>query len=382
MAIQDDYEVGQSIIKNQLNEAILLGRFDEAKDVIDNGFDIIDFRKNLIEKKQYNCSHCSMNHLDVACSLFFGKDKWSGRDSYKKYTLYHACAMGDFELVKKLGIKKQNINTALYYASKSANIELIQYLLDKSKKKYRGIKNALHRACYFGNISVVRFLIVPSVIRLDPNLLCYACASGSIELVKFLINLGANIYDSEELMTKLFNQFCNGYSDIPSFILDDKLVTQKNASAMTYACYGTNVKLVKYLHEKGVALNNHVKDKLAFCCIQQDVSTIRYLISHGLKLKEQEDLFIFSCSRGYKKVTDLFISDGVDIHAKNELALAHCISNNRLEMANYLVLLGANLHSNDAALREACFTVSALLTTVFTLYVEKTNLLDLSISLI
>jgi hypothetical protein len=101
-----------SILENELNEALLSGRFDLVKDVIDRGVDINKFSKDHVDDEKFYCKYCSENHLRLVSPLFTRKIKISSKNSCIKYTLYHACAVGDFELVKKLAIKKQNINVS------------------------------------------------------------------------------------------------------------------------------------------------------------------------------------------------------------------------------------------------------------------------------
>jgi len=118
-----------------------------------------------------------------------------------------------------------------------------------------------------------------------------------------------------------------------------------------------NLELIKKLVSEGA--NVHAKDDEALLWAAENghLEIVQYLVNVGVNVNANDDYPLQSAaSNGHLEIVKFLVSQGANIHADYDEALRWASENGHLEIVKFLVSVGANVHTrNDGALRWASF---------------------------
>ncbi|ORX64878.1 ankyrin [Anaeromyces robustus] len=233
-----------------------------------------------------------------------------------------ACEQANLDLVKYLIIHGANINekmkneneTALSLTYQKIEEELVNYFFNLKRWtiiSHRYGTSALMYACKRENMNMVQYLIEKCKVKLNlqdqygKNEIMIACQKGNLPIVKYLIDHGGNLWMKDKNGVNSLMYACkSGSLPLIHYLVMEKgsPINEKNyqkESSLEFACsYGKN-RIVEYLIEKGANLNNINKQgctPLMKACYslrnrpmdwnERDgvLSSIKYLINLGARI--------------------------------------------------------------------------------------------------
>jgi cytohesin len=207
-----------------------------------------------------------------------------------------AANLGKFEIVKYLYEKNNNkeyVPEAIYKASTSNRVEILDFLIDKVGQEYIPLldKEIVETARY-GAYDTLKYLLDRggNIEAKDPDgitPLQMACRYGCKNIVKFLLDRGANIMHINKYgYMPLHDACCSGYLNIAEMLLDRGAdINAKNDMGNTTShnvcrircCFD---KVLKFLLDNGAdiyAKNNEGKSPLLIA-LEKNKSVIEILI--------------------------------------------------------------------------------------------------------
>ena len=271
--------------------------------------------------------------------------------------LSYAAKERNFELLKQLVEKGANVNhkskdneTVLESACdndiilKEADSGMVHYLVDNGAEI---TERTFYALCYKGQIELAKYLIAKGL-PVAKGFILGAVRSGDLGFVKYLelnYNLNVNYIDSTDMETSLM-MAAYGY-------------------AIKEAPYEkVNIDLMKYIISKGVDVNSISKEKstallnLVRYAKDDSITALctQLLIGKGALTNIRDSSLdysplMFTASDKAIKTVKLLIANGADINLKNRkgqtaLSLA-CWRYNNEEVIKCLVENGANINERD-----------------------------------
>jgi len=251
--------------------------------------------------------------------------------------LHYACKKRHFKLIRQLieeggaDINGQDREgkTIFMLVSVKVNKVILNYLMDHhvngNIQDIHGT-TALMYACKRENVDMVRYLIDVQKVHINlrdhygKNELMIACQKGNLSIAKYLIEHGA-----------------------------DKTARDKNGvSVLMYACKSGNISLLQYLiEEKRMQFQSReeincpfMKSVLARACIFNYYTMIHWLIERGMEvdtrfqgqfLKGETPLMV-ACDYGHFDLVRLLLSKGADINLALESTPLNHQQNNEISM--------------------------------------------------
>ncbi|XP_052081353.1 uncharacterized protein LOC127719334 [Mytilus californianus] len=275
-------------MKQAINNACMNGNLDTVKWLIEN----ID--NELFDMKQAMNEACNANEEDMVKWLFKNVDNTSFDI---KRVISHACEWGDHDLMKMLieNIAKFDhtcfhLQSLLYtifdccndeesMCYKSSLQEMLLVICKQGQKKEIFWTDVLNKACVFGFLEVVEWLLtnVPSNIFDFDTAIANALSSKSDSIIRFIIERNCHTVTDIRFLTNLLCH--HGYTDIALWLLqNNKHSLFDLQTMMNEACLHDDLSLVKYLWEK---VNHNLFDmKTAMtkaCRGEQSTITIEWL---------------------------------------------------------------------------------------------------------
>lgn len=235
--------------------------------------------------------------------------------------LYIAIKKGQLDTVKYLKnagiVFNANNYTALVIACKYGRYEICKYLL----VYYSGnsdIPRFIVEACTYGHLKIVQYLftyISPTLILEKSHISFLACKSGNLELVEYLRELGFDILSVKNVLRDVATE--------------------------------GHLSMVKYLLKNGAKLTT---DVLIRSIIMGRYKVVKYLITHAHKYdvdfsNEIKTAFTHECNN--LKIIKFLHEKGADINTKNSCILRYVSTQGNLEAVKYLVKNGAKIATND-----------------------------------
>lgn len=125
--------------------------------------------------------------------------------------------------------------------------------------------------------------------------------------------------------------------------------------SICFAGRNGNLEIIKLLVELGADVCANDNSAIEYAAMHDHIETVIYLMSHGAKFRKNSWTICSVAMRGYLKMMDILISNGVNIHYCNDWAVKIAIVNNNLDMVKFLISCGANIHTrkNSIILRAA-----------------------------
>jgi ankyrin repeat protein len=129
-----------------------------------------------------------------------------------------------------------------------------------------------------------------------------------------------------------------------------QLVNDIKGSMIYASC---NLNMLKHLKDLEVDINTN--QMLISASENGHLQVVEYLLSIGANIHARDDYAVRWASRnGHLKVVEYLVSVGADIHSDNDCTTRWASHNGHLEVVQYLVSVGANIHAiDDCAVRWA-----------------------------
>lgn len=244
----------------------------------DDNWDKVNHLKHVCDFDDMFVFSCKNGYLNVIKVLF---DKVNPNQSY---------------------IKEKSFDmTPFMYACEGGHIDVIEFLMDKvdiNIKNHYG--NAFSYACRNGYLDIVKLLEkciddINVISYDDHNFFMRACYSGNVELVKYLI-------DKVDVNMKNFH----------------------GDNAFIYACKSGNIELVKYLADKIDIhnVNNYGKNVFFTACDEKNIELIYFLvdkIDNNIICQYRHTALTWLCEYGCLDIAE-FLIDIIDIHKHGEIS--------------------------------------------------------------
>uniref|UniRef100_A0A8C5X9H3 Ankyrin repeat domain 17 n=1 Tax=Malurus cyaneus samueli TaxID=2593467 RepID=A0A8C5X9H3_9PASS len=274
-------------------------------------------------------------------------------------SLAEACSEGDVNAVRKLLIEGRSVNehteegeSLLCLACSAGYYELAQVLLAMhANVEDRGIKGditPLMAAANGGHVKIVKLLLAHGA---DVNAQSSTGKAGCWE------HLHGWIWVCGELGEEWLSKLCFQPFFWPAL----------GNTALTYACAGGYVDVVKVLLESGASIEDHNENghtPLMEAGSAGHVEVARVLLENGAANinaqteETQETALTLACCGGFLEVADFLIKAGADIELGCSTPLMEAAQEGHLELVKYLLAAGANVHATtatgDTALTYAC----------------------------
>ncbi|CAF1334397.1 unnamed protein product [Adineta steineri] len=187
--------------------------------------------------------------------------------------LHFACGIGPEHLVD------ETTDTVKYLLASGADVNLVTSRYD----------TALHWASKFANDQVVQLLLeyksnVNAINSLQYTPLCEACFYGNYEIVKILVENGANVNGNQNDERSPVHLVCRGllseHDARRSSPLNEKIIEKLEQ----------RLEIVKYLYSHGASIDTFDRDGLTpfmYACSSGNYSLVKYLIDEQ---KNKDDL--------------------------------------------------------------------------------------------
>lgn len=291
---------------------------------------------------------CSSGHLSVVHYFINEGIDVNGLDSIKATPLIYACQNGLMVIVEYLlknGAEVNTVdlngNTPLLNACRYGPKELIEILVQHGADVFQRDNfdhTLLHRVLDYDSLNIIQYLVG---LGLDINAkdkdngtpLHQACENGNLRVVKYLIEQGAHIDTRREYNFRATPLHCavhGGYMDIIDFLVTNKANT---------------------------SIRNQNGQRAISLTVQLGTLDIfEYLIKEGENLKSKDGVFYLheAANNGFLDIVKYLVQHGVDVnglmHGSKFLRgtpLYHSYYFNRLDIAEYLTKLGAEIDYSD-----------------------------------
>ncbi|AZL89801.1 ankyrin repeat protein [Megavirus baoshan] len=154
------------------------------------------------------------------------------------------------------------------------------------------------------------------------------------------------------LVCKEFFHFTNYYDSFPNII--------------EYVVSVGNIGVLKYINQLKVDKNNltnktffknfDTQKCLMTSCKYNQLYMMHYLVLQGANIHSDNNKILhYACQKGYLDMVQFLVKNKVNIHARNDYAVQLSSGMGHLKLVKYLVSIGANIHANnDFAFQWAC----------------------------
>lgn len=254
-----------------------------------------------------------------------------------------------------------NIINIVYYACKGNNLDIINKIIEMSKKTLKSSdeirmfwRDALIGICTGGELEIYKMYMMYD----EYNLYCdyleclyAACMSGSINLVKYLVNQGVEVAD------RVLNSACrNGDPEIVEFLISNG--SKFSYNSLYNACISGNKKLINKLCD--ILLTNYEKDEydeqkvtnwittlVCGMCRKGDLEIVNIMVDN--EFTQLDDGFRHACIGGHLEIVKLMI----DMGSKDwNDGANHACQNEHMKLLKFLIEKGATEY--DLYLHSVC----------------------------
>lgn len=293
-------------------------------------------------------------------------------------------------------------NTPLFLASELNSLELVKFFIENGAISHPDMEGVtpIHIASRKGNLEIVKYLV-----SIGTNFnhedkgkrtsFWSACSNGHMAVAKFLAAIGADV----KAGTPFFNVCQHSHLDVLKFLVEHcKGDSQKEkpdkegATSLMVACAKGDLRVVKYLVEdlrcNLIQQDRKGKDALWFACSSGKLEVVKYLNSIGLfDLSKSSkvavemghldiisyfgslgykwrdfDLLNIAAGKGHLSIVSYLISMGTPflkkLDSKGNSALLNAIRNGKLDVAKFLISMGANVNHKNSRDEQALHLAS------------------------
>lgn len=253
-------------------------------------------------------------------------------NSVEQEHLSTAVRNGHIDIVKFLiehGIDISRCNDEDFlYAAEYGYLEIVKYLDDKADYAIDLLEEALEQAAYSGHFKIVKFLLdileePKKNVAIRQNTIRNAVHSGHLKCTKYLVE----------------------YWDID----DLDWLKEEELDILLWGLLNGNIKFINWITTLLDISKSDIKDTNEEFMRDNDINVESFIIKRLMYL-ESFDISIINtiifdhcCRRGYIDGVKYLLAKGIDIHTDNEDGLRMAVIFNHLDLAQYLILKGANV---------------------------------------
>lgn len=304
--------------------------------------------------------------------------------------LLESVISGDVSSVKQVFdkinrcVRSSDIDDILILAIKLGHTDIVKTIYCI---QHNVLNKALYNACLYGRIDIVKFFVEQGadINQDDGCCLMVSCEKGYLDIVKFLVENGADVNGEDnccsleeaanhnhlEIVKYLIENDANihnddGWWDLPSiaarynylemlkYFVEELHMNIEDGYALSCACHGSNLDIIKYLVEHGAIKNNDKYDiVLESCKMNNNFEITKYLIEKGFPINNKA--IIMASSSGYLNIVKLLIENGADVHVENNMAVRKASFCGKLDVVKYLVeQCGANINASSCEYYLGC----------------------------
>jgi len=221
-------------------------------------------------------------------------EKGADIHSEENYALVLAienCHLEIFDLLVKKGADIHTGKDKIVYLAAKNKVEFYELLLQKGVDINAHNGTALLRACVYGNLPLVKFLLEKGVCRKIDDSLYEAAFRGHLDIVKLLVREGAKLHFSNTGRSGIISAIWKGHLDI-----------------------------VKFFFESGIELHYHIDYLLGDAIVAGELEVAKFLITSGANIHaiKQEVLHSSVMSNRFDSVC-FFIQNGGDIFSSRSV---------------------------------------------------------------
>lgn len=276
-----------------------------------------------------------------------------------EYFLFYY-ALRDLDIIEHIKQYYENfqdiIDVMFGVACNQGKKELIMYLVHYVTPNAKNNEMAMHYACLFNNLEIVRYLIDKgSNSHILSNIICHACQNSSVSIIKCLFENGADICIDGN---KPLEAACLFYrSDTIRYLIENGAdVTSHDGLALISAVNLCDLDLIKFILINGADINVRGSKALEIACFKKDIEIVKLLLEYGIVF-ENDDVMLIACESGSYDLFNYFINYGLRIPIHNDELLHHALIGQNENIVRYLIDNDANLNgifNGLTVLQHAC----------------------------
>ena len=234
----------------------------------------------------------------------------------------------DFLLDNKINLQN---NELLNTASKVGNLKIVKLIIEEKTQPEKNL--ALIKASKNGHLEIVKFLIDndANIHTENDEALFVAVENDHLDIVKFLIDNGIDILNNTTILNKILN---NKNLDIFNYLLDKGAIITDQL--LFHAILDEKIDIVKLLIDK---FNIKLKDKdILLICYNNDIKLLKYLIEKGLDIYyDNNSLLLKSSVLGKFNIVKFLIENGVSIKTNKYKVILNACKSHNLNLLKYLI---------------------------------------------
>ncbi|CAF3550465.1 unnamed protein product [Rotaria socialis] len=295
---------------------------------------------------------CNAGHFDIVELLIKNKANVNIQSTSGNTALHYAAGGGYVDIVRLLlkhGAKVEETNenghTPLMEAAGGGHVEVTQILLDhgagtnnqskdKNGNKTDELHTALMEACMDGHVQVAKLLLDHGAdVNMPPDSyespLTLSACGGHFELASLLIERGANLEEvNDEGYTPLMEASREGHDEIVNLLVSkgakvNRTTEEAQETALTLACAGGFLEVVKILLSNGADINLGQSTPLMEASQEGHIELVQYLIENGVNVNQAtragDTALGYACESGHTEVAEILLNAGAHIdEAENE----------------------------------------------------------------
>ncbi|AKI79832.1 ankyrin repeat-containing protein [Acanthamoeba polyphaga mimivirus] len=174
--------------------------------------------------------------------------------------LKKACQYGRISILKFLiecgANYRVDCDKPVVLAAENGHLDIVEFLSTKKVNIRTQHNYPLEVACKQGHVEIVKFLAANKCNYWSrrSRALVNACRFGHLEIVKFLVENGANINSNSSNLKPVYAAIIGGHVNVLDFLLTNKAVIEYIQAAIT-AAYYNRLTIIKYLYNQNREIN-------------------------------------------------------------------------------------------------------------------------------
>lgn len=221
------------------------------------------------------------NHNDFSkqeYALLNPKQKGEVWNNTKHSKVTRAIDLDQFEMVKELVEKGEEIGLGFEASIRNGNIEIVKYLMGKGADIGDG---DVELAATLGHFDIVKYLVEQGGQRAIGNAVEGAAKMGRLDIMKYLVGERGRIGDSV-----ISTAAGNGHLDVVEYLVGKGGNEKIGNYAISSAARSGRLDVVKYLVEKG----GRIDDAVSIAAMGGHIDVVKYLLGDEVTDKQGDVL--------------------------------------------------------------------------------------------
>lgn len=246
----------------------------------------------------------------------------------------------------------------LMTACRQGNLEKVKNLIKSRKYTQSTIDQCLRDISETDNFSISKCLIedgAADIHTYNEYPLRMASSWGNIKLVKYLVEKGADAKACDNDAIK--SAICNSYFEIVKYLVDNGASVDKDCECLRLSLYSNNLKLVEYICEKGASKYIKDPDIIEHSLYGKNFKIFKYLIDHGANSYAALKRAILLGN--FRVIKYLFTNKLININNKKDMIyiMKMALFHDRSEIILYLRKIFTKWKCNKCLVRVTCLNL-------------------------